>query len=276
MQQEPLESLARRWGTILTGSVQESPTGRVCFGRRGKTDVVLKVPNPDSDEANALAALLHFGGHGAVRVLEHDCGAAMLLDRAMPGQPLTDLVVAGRDDEATAVLCDIVAALHRPDLPGGIADRFPGIEDWGQELQSYRNGADIIPASLVERAIAVFTELAGSQGRRRLLHGDLHHHNILSDDRRGWFAIDPKGVVGESAYEIGAALRNPTSDPARFAVRAIIERRIAIVRERLGFDPQRVLRWAFAQGVLSAVWRVADGRDPERGLATANAILPML
>ena len=51
---------------------------------------------------------------------------------------------------------------------------------------------------------------------------------------------------------------------------------VAIVRERLGFDPQRVLRWAFAQGVLSAVWRVADGRDPERGLATANAILPML
>jgi streptomycin 6-kinase len=275
VQHEPLKSLARRWGTILTGSVRESPTGRVCFGRRGETDVVLKVPNPDSDETNAFTALLHFGGSGAVRVLEHDSGA-MLLDRAMPGQHLTDLVVAGRDDEATAVLCDVVAALHRPDLADDVADRFPGIEDWGSELVSYRNDTGIIPVSLVERAIAVFAELAGSQGPRRLLHGDLHHDNILYDDRRGWFAIDPKGVVGESAYEIGAALRNPTSDPARFAVRAIIERRIAIVRERLGFDPQRVLRWAFAQGVLSAVWRVADGRDPARGLETANAILPML
>jgi streptomycin 6-kinase len=275
VQHDPLQSLSRHWGTVLTGAVYESPTGCVCFGRRGETDVVLKIPNPDNDEANSLAALLHFDGSGAVRVLEHNSGA-MLLERAVPGEPLTDLVVAGRDDEATAVLCDVVAALHRPDLPADFADRFPTIEDWGSELASCREGAGIIPVSLVERAIAVFSELARSQGPRRLLHGDLHHHNILSDNRRGWIAIDPKGVVGESAYEIGAALRNPTSDPARFAVRSIIERRIGIVCERLGFDRKRVLGWAFAQGVLSAVWRVADGRDPERGLATANAILPML
>jgi streptomycin 6-kinase len=267
--------LARRWGAVLTGAVYESPTGRVCFVRRGDTDVVLKIPNPVNDEANSLAALLHFGGNGAVRVLEHGSGA-MLLERASPGLPLTEIVVAGRDDDATAVLCDVIAALHRPDLPADVADRFPRIEDWGRELADYRDGAGIIPANLVERAIAVFAELADSQGPCRLLHGDLHHHNVLSDDRRGWIAIDPKGVVGESAYEIGAALRNPTSDPARFAVRAIIERRIGIVCEHLGFDPKRVLGWAFAQGVLSAVWRVADGRDPARGLATANAILPML
>jgi len=275
VQYDPLQSPARRWGTVLTGAVYESPTSRVFFGRRGGSDVVLKVPDPDSDEANSLAALLHFGGSGAVRVLEHDAGA-MLLERAMPGRPLTDLVVAGRDDDATAVLCDVVAALHCCDLRNDVANRFPTIEDWGSELQCYRDGAGIIPAGLIERATAVFAELAGPQGPRRLLHGDLHHHNILFDDRRGWVAIDPKGVVGESAYEIGAALRNPTSDPARFAARPIIERRIAIVCERLNFDPMRVLHWAFAQGVLSAVWRVADGRDPERGLATANAILPML
>jgi streptomycin 6-kinase len=143
-------------------------------------------------------------------------------------------------------------------------------------LRPAATGAGTIPPDLIGRAISCFQDLASSQGPRRLLHGDLHHHNILFDDRRGWVAIDPKGVIGESAYEIGAALRNPTSDPAVFAVPSIIKRRISIVSERLALDPDRILRWAFAQGVLSAVWRVADGRDPRRGLATASAILPML
>jgi streptomycin 6-kinase len=270
-----MQELAQHWKVVLTGPVIESPTGRVAFGRRGSTDVVLKVPKPDDDEANSLAALLHFDGHGAVSVLDHLSGA-MLMERVTPGHPLTELAVAGRDDEATAALCDVVASLHRRDLTAAISAQFPSVEDWGSELAPCRSGIAAISAGLIERAISVFAELAGSQGPRRLLHGDLHHHNILYDDRYGWLAIDPKGVIGESAYEIGAALRNPTEDPAMFAVRSIIERRIAIVRERLGLDPDRVLRWAFAQGVLSAVWRALESRDPTRGLATAEAILPML
>jgi streptomycin 6-kinase len=272
---DALAGLAHRWGVTLEGAVRESQTGRVCFGRRGDAAVVLKVPNPDEDEANSLTALLHFGGHGAVRVLEHESGA-MLLERAIPGSPLTDLVTCGRDDDATGILCAIVADLHRPTLSPDVARRFPTVEDWGNELDSYRGRAGLIPPDLIERAIAMFAKLTGSQGERRLLHGDLHHHNIFYDGRRGWVAIDPKGVVGEGAYEIGAALRNPTDDPARFAVPSIIERRIGIVCGRLGYDPDRVLGWAFAQGVLSAIWRLADGRDPNRGLATAQAILPML
>jgi streptomycin 6-kinase len=267
--------MARRWGVVLEDDVLVSPSGCVGFGRRGGDAVVVKIPRPDDDEANSAIALSHFAGNGAVRVLDHAEGA-MLLERARPGRALTELVTAGRDDEATAVVCDVAFALHHPELPADIAGRFPTIEDWGRELLDYRDGAGAITADLVGRAIAVFEDLARSQGPRRLLHGDLHHHNILYDAARGWLAIDPKGVVGEPAYEIGAALRNPTSDPAMFAAPAIIARRIAIVSQRLGFNPDRVLRWAFAQAVLSAVWSIADGRDPLRGLATANAILPML
>lgn len=260
---------------MLEGDVLASPSGCVGFGRRGDEAVVMKIPNPKDDEANSAIALSHFAGNGAVRVLDH-ADEAMLLERVCPGRPLTEVVTAGRNDEATAILCDVASALHRLELPADIACRFPTIEDWGRELADYRDGAGVITADLVSRAIDMCEELARSQGPRRLLHGDLHHHNILYDEACGWLAIDPKGVVGEPAYEIGAALRNPTSDPAMFAAPSIIARRIAIVSQRLGFDPDRVLRWAFAQAVLSAVWRIADGRDPLRGLATANAILPML
>jgi streptomycin 6-kinase len=229
----------------------------------------VKVPSPDEDEANSLAVLHHFGGSGAVKVLDYD-GGAMLLERAVPGHPLTELVIAGRDDEATAIICDTIAALHRPELPG---QYFPPVEDWGRELDGYRRSGDTsIPASLLDRAIGLFTELAGSQGVRRLLHGDLHHDNILFDDRRGWLAIDPKGVIGEPSYEVGATLRNPA---ARFTVPSIIERRVGIFCERLGFNRRRVLGWAFAQAVLSAVWQVEAG-DAPTGLMTAEAVLQLL
>ncbi|MER3425515.1 MAG: hypothetical protein C4293_22035, partial [Nitrospiraceae bacterium] len=45
----------------------------------------------------------------------------------------------------------------------------------------------------------------------------------------GWLAIDPKGVLGEPAYEIGAVLRNPTENPVLFAIRSIIDRRVRII-----------------------------------------------
>lgn len=51
---------------------------------------------------------------------------------------------------------------------------------------------------------------------------DLQHYNVLFDDARGWLAIDPKGVVGEVEYEIGAILRNPIERPDLFAAPEIV------------------------------------------------------
>ncbi len=62
-------------------------------------------------------------------------------------------------------------------------------------------------------------ELLLSQGEPVLLHGDLHHYNLLQHQDT-WLAIDPKGVVGEREFEIGAFLRNPVcvvEDPMEWA-----------------------------------------------------------
>ena len=42
-----------------------------------------------------------------------------------------------------------------------------------------------------------------------LLHGDLHHDNILTATREPYLAIDPKGLVGNRAYDVTAAMLNP-------------------------------------------------------------------
>src|SRR5437588_2607793 len=99
-----------------------------------------------------------------------------------------------------------------------------------------------------------FWILYASQKEPRLLHGDLQHYNVLFDSKRGWLAIDPKGVVGEVEYEIGAILRNPIERPEMFTQRVTIERRIKQLTGKLNLDFERVLAWGFAQAVLSAIW----------------------
>jgi streptomycin 6-kinase len=206
-------------------------------------DVFIKTLRPD--EIRAAEALRHFGDHACAKVIgaEDD---KLLLERLHPGTPLIDLV-ADQDDIATGHICDIAARLHARGMP---ETPWPTVEEWGRGFDWYRKSGDrSIKIAHVDRAAELFASLAASQTSRCFLHGDLHHENILFSAERGWLAIDPKGVIGESAYEFACALRQ---DSAR------IERRSHIIAERTGLDRQRLLDWAYAQAVLSAIWCVED------------------
>jgi streptomycin 6-kinase len=77
--------------------------------------------------------------------------------------------------------------------------------------------------------------------------------------RQPWLALDPKGVVGEAAYEVGALLRNPI--PGLLAQpnpQKITARRVDQLAEALNIDRQRIIGWGLAQAVLSAWWSFED------------------
>ena len=125
----------------------------------------------------------------------------------------------------------------------------------------------------------MFHNLCVSERRPRLLHGDLQHYNLLFDRRRGWVAIDPKGVIGEVEYEVGAFVRNPVAQPELFLARSTIERRLKKLTNRLNLNYERALRWSFAQAVLSAIWSIEDGfavDETNPSLRLAESIRSML
>jgi streptomycin 6-kinase len=93
-----------------------------------------------------------------------------------------------------------------------------------------------------------------------LLHGDLHHFNILSAED-SWLAIDPKGIVGEPAYEVGAWMRNPIPNIPEPELRRFVWRRLDILADILELDWERLRQWSLAQAVLSAWWSYEDGGD---------------
>jgi streptomycin 6-kinase len=267
------QRLARDWRLLIQESI-ETETSVISFVTREDQSLVLKVVKQQNDEWRAGEVLSAFAD-GFPHVFEHT-GGAMLLERLQPGNSLADLSLAGRDEEATEIMASVIGKMS----PVATPDGCPKVEDWGKGFERYlATGDRRIPGSLVESAHRFFSDLCISQQKTRLLHGDLHHYNVLYDSQRGWLAIDPKGVIGEVEYEIGAILRNPFERPDLFLSRSTIERRIEQLSSRLNLKRERVVAWAFAQAVLSAIWEIEDGFDVDvsnPSLKLANVLRPMV
>jgi streptomycin 6-kinase len=255
-----LDEVAGRWSLRLLPPFESLSYNYVapaiCSDGR---EAVLKACVPHRLPRNEIAALRHYDGRGAVCLLTSDADAGlMLLERLRPGTPL--LLVAD-DEVATAAASEVMRQLWRP--PPTMPHDFPSVADWGKgfgRLRAlFRGGTGPLPPRLVERAECLYAELCASSGPPALLHGDLHHWNILAAERAPWLALDPQGVVGEPAYETGALLRNPFPGIlATPGAGAILARRADQLAERLGFEPRRVRGWAFSQAVLSAWWAIED------------------
>lgn len=226
------------------------------------SDVVLKLGVPNRELTTEIAALRHYDGHGCVRLLDADASlGTLLLERLQPG---TMLSTEPNDETATRIAARVMQQLWRPPPA---QHNFPTVAGWGRGFGRLRShfdgGTGPLPEKWVDSAEHIFAELLADSPEAVLLHGDLHHYNILRATRLPWLAIDPKGVVVEPAYEVGALLRNPHTGffdlPDR---RNCMARRVAILTEILGFERERIIGWGFAQAILSAWWHIEDGGTP--------------
>lgn len=272
-----LAECAERWSLVAVGPpfVPLSYNYVVSAERADGAKVVLKAGVPGRELRSEIEALRLFGGQGSVRLLAADPdGGALLLERIDPGTTLATDWEPAKDAAATAVAAAVMRGLWRPAPP---EHTFPTVADWAGGLRKLRarfnGGSGPLPPDLVAEAEALFTELIGSSDTPMLLHGDLHHGNILAARRAPWLAIDPKGLVGDPGYEIAALLYNPAGllaapDPGR-----LLARRVDQLAEELGMDRARLRGWGVAGAVLSAWWSIEDhGAGGEEAIAVARLI----
>ncbi len=262
----------QRWAVRV-----EAPFANLSFNyvapawRADGSAAVLKLGVPNPELLTEMEALRLYAGRGMARLLEADAEqGALLVERLRPGTPLAALA---DDDQATALAAQVMQQLWRP-LPA--AHPFPTVAKWAAGLGRLRarfdGGTGPLPADLVGRAEGLFRELLASAGEPGLLHGDLHHDNILAAERAPWLALDPKGVAGEPGYEVGALMRNPRPQPA-----TVLARRASILAEVLELDRARLLAWSLAHAVLSAWWSVEDqGEGWEGAIAVARELETLL
>jgi streptomycin 6-kinase len=261
-----LDEASRKWDLVIGEPLLLSYNYVTAAKRHADTDVVLKLGVPDHEFSSELSALRHFNADGCVRLLEADDDRFMfLLERLKPGMMLADIE---DDEKRTHIACDVMTRLWRPapmdESPGFFEKGLPFIKlvDWFAKLAKlrsrYAGGSGPFPQKFVERVESLLPELFAESTPAMLIHGDLHHFNILSSER-GWLAIDPKGVIGPPEYECGPLLINPVPRLLDWPdALKITQRRIAILSERLGFPRERICEWGFCHAMLSAWWDLAD------------------
>ena len=249
-----------RWGLVPDGTAITTRSSDLLPVRRAGMPAMLKVAF-EAEERFGARLMAWWDGDGAARVLESEEGV-LLLERAAGTRSLIDMARHGSDDEASRILCATAARLHAARsraLPALVP-----LERWFAELEpaATRHGGVLVQSAAAARAL-----LASPQDVH-VLHGDLHHGNVLDGGPRGWLAIDPKGLIGERGFDFANIFCNP--DHAAATAPGRLTRQASVVAQAAGLDRGRLLRWILAHAGLSAAWALDDGSDADPGLAVAR------
>ena len=228
--------------------------------------VIVKIGWPHREMYGEPAALRLWDGHGAVRLLGHDAQRhALLLERCEPGDQLA--TSAGPAEERLRAGCAVLRRLWQVPAPavgliedlGAVAGQWADLVD--ERMARIQPGYD---AGLVAEGSRLLRELPSSAARRVLLHGDFNPGNILSCGAGRWAAIDPKPMIGDPAYDPWPLLEQ-IDDPFTHPDPAgVLRSRLDLLADELSLDAQRIVMWAVARRVETALW-VADHGDVSGG-----------
>ncbi|MFF3908486.1 aminoglycoside phosphotransferase family protein [Streptomyces sp. NPDC001848] len=268
-----LPELARRAVGLreLTVERVQAPGGRsslVLLVRRADgTPAVLKLVPPWARPGSERAALTHWDGFGAVRLLDADAPDAgegvLLLERLHPEMSVRSL------PEAKALL-EAAGTLRRlwVEPPAGHSFETVAARTERQAEAMLRSAeTDPEAAPLVEAALAARAELLAAPPEERLLHGTLRQSKILAGERMPWLAVGPDPVVGECAFDLARLVRDRVEDLiAAPSGAAITRRRVKRLAESLDLDQERLRGWTLFRAVESGVRARRVGRPGDAEL----------
>lgn len=231
--------------------------------RNNGEEVVLKVVLSHKEFCAELEVLKLMKGKGMVELLDHDLDqGVMILDRLRPGHTLAEI----KDDEeaahiASQIMKKLWVAAPKHSNIETVVDRENSLK---RIARQHPNGFGPIAKEEIEEALMLFEQLNREINQPYLLHGDLHHYNILKNGD-SWTAIDPKGLIGDREYDVIQYLLNKLPETN---VKNTIEKRINIFVKELDLDKERVLLRGFSHAVLSTCWTIEDGNFNEKFLRT--------
>jgi len=273
------------WHLTLLESVTIGwPTNMIYFAENDRgANRVLKIGHPHTELGTESTTLKLYDGKSAVRLVDSDeTVGVLLLERITPGTTLREVA----SDEA-----NIASAVN---LMQKLPRKLPAEEMRSSKLPEYRQWIERAFAEFREKnpqqsefltyivaAERAFQQICSKSDDNYLLHGDLHHENILLDEKDGWLAIDPKGVFGPRIMECGRFLHNFMQDEITVIssvseakiddLCAVLERRYRLLSGVLGFEVSDLALVTLIDATLGTCWTINSREAAENGLQVVKA-----
>ncbi|MER7464515.1 aminoglycoside phosphotransferase family protein [Streptomyces sp. NPDC097981] len=221
------------------------------------TPAALKLAPPQARPDRELAALAHWGGFGAVRVLDtrhHEQDGALLLERLHPEVSLRSL------PEAKALL-EACGTLRRLWVAPPAGHPFETVAERTAQQAEVLRKAPPEAEALASAALAAREELTAQPGEELLLHGNFRQGKVLAGERAPWLAVGPDPLVGDRAYDLARLVRDRLEDQvASSAGAAGARRRVHKLADSLEVDRDRLRGWTLFRAVESGNRALAAGR----------------
>lgn len=255
----PSATLLAEFGATTPVFVTETQIATVWKVTHNNSFAALKIYKNGNtqDEWQGFDLLEALDGNGSALIFGRKRNAALM--EWLNGASLGDLSRSGNDDQATVEIGRIANKVHSSNVClelRSVEDNFDALLSlkisgtWPHELRSQMAAAQNLAAYLIDNQIDVCA-----------LHGDLHHDNIKLG-ARGYVAFDAKGLIGDRAYDVANAFKNPVDAPEIYGNPSRITRLVDALSASMDIPAKRLLGWAAAHCALSIVWTGQIDGDP--------------
>jgi len=262
----PFEKYLNVWDLVPDGNPISTHSSDLLPVIYKNQPAMLKIAlSKEEERGNSL--MTWWKGQGAAPVFFHE-GPAILMKRALGKNSLIQMAKNNQDDKATEIICAVVQKLQ------GIKNQNqpPSLTSLSEYFRALGPAASQHGGVLIQ-AHQTAQELLKNPRDSVILHGDIHHGNILDFGDKGWLAIDPKGLMGESYFDFANLFLNPDFELATKPDR--LKTQLALVSETAGLDKNRLLKWILAYAGLSAAWHFEDGTSPDLPIAITKIVLEL-
>jgi len=220
----------------------------------GQKNAVIKLAVPNEEFNSEVEALRQFKNKDFVKVIDFDLNEGILiLEQLLPGDTLATIE---NEQEAMGIAIKVMKNLWKAAPKSTkIPTIFSREKSLSRIVEKFPKGLGPISKEMLLDAFDIFKEMNRTQSTKYLLHGDLHHYNILKAGEKSWKVIDPKGLIGEREYDIIQFLLNNLEGKD---ISMTLENRIELLVKELNLNKERVLLWGYSHAVLSTCWSLED------------------
>jgi streptomycin 6-kinase len=222
-------------------------------------DCVLKIGEPCKETRTEYEMLVEYAGTRYCRVYEADIdNGVLLIERIIPG---TQLRAVSDINKRLDIFCEVYKGLHKQPTD---KKKYPTYLGWVSRIAAFMREKKEYSALSVHMTAAeqICRELCEKYCDEMLLHGDLHHDNILLGSDNQYCIIDPKGVVGDCVFDIPRFVLNEFEDEMKEDFTIKYNFIIEMLSEKLHIPKTDLLKLVYVEMCMGNSWCVESNEAP--------------